>query len=124
MATAASGSGDGDNLGFFPTGITPKTDRTDMKFISSGIRNKIPSKVDEGVPAFGPEDLRRMADDALRMQDALIAIQAILKRPPAAGHSLALHHAVIIRDIHKAVNLSPHGYLESFIARQEYERGL
>lgn len=112
---------DGDGI-IFRTGITPKMDRTDVSYVPPGTRNKVERIPD--APTFGPEDLRTLAADAIRMQDALIAIQAILKRPPAAGHSLALHHAVIIRDIHKAVNLSPHGYLESFIARQEYERGL
>jgi hypothetical protein len=52
-----------------------------------------------------PEDIRTLASDALRMQDALIAIQTILKRPAPSNQSLAMHHAYMLRDIHKAVNL-------------------
>lgn len=75
-------------------------------------------KVDD-TPVISPDDIRTMASDALKMQDALIAIQEILKRPAAPGHSLALHHAIMIRDIHKAVNLPAHSYLEYFIARHD-----
>lgn len=59
----------------------------------------------EAKPTVGPEDIRRMASDALKMQDALIAIQTILKRPAPSHQSLAMHHAYMLRDIHKAVNL-------------------
>lgn len=61
----------------------------------------------KSTPPFGPDDLRKLATDAVRMQDALIAIQAILQRPPKEEESLVVHQALIIRDIHKVVNLPP-----------------
>lgn len=59
----------------------------------------------KATPPFGPDDIRQMASDALKMQDALIRIQSILKRPAPTHQSLAMHHAYMLRDIHKAVNL-------------------
>lgn len=85
---------DTGNMGFTPKRINELsfTPRRDIR------------KVD-GVPVITPDDIRTMASDALKMQDALIRIQSILKRPAPSHQSLAMHHAYMIRDIHKAVNL-------------------
>jgi len=86
------------------------TDDGQMKDIPDNARFVLPmpgrkiTKL-EATPTFGPEDLRTLAGDAIRMQDALIAVVEVLKRRAPAGQSLSIHQAHQIRDIHKAVNL-------------------
>jgi|SRR5882724_11012154 len=82
---------DDDGKVHFPTGNNPR-------LVAKKIGKSTP-------PIVGPDDIRQMAIDALQMQDALIRIQAILKRPASSHQSLAMHHAYMLRDIHQVVNL-------------------